>query len=132
MSDAVLIAVLSGTGSTLLVQLVLWLRNRRKDDAEADKTVGEAWQTIVTELRSDIADLRNRVTALETERTRLLDRIKGLVAEVDHYRRIASSMARHVIRLREALSAAGADVPTMPSEVEDALTVIDMPTAQGE
>lgn len=127
MSDAVLIAILSGTGSTLAVQLVLWLRNRRKDDAEADKTVGETWQTIVGELKGQIEDLRTRVGNLEGERETLLERVKGLIAEVDHYRRIARAMARHVLKLRDELAKTASDVPPLPSEVEDALTVIDMP-----
>lgn len=127
MSDAVLIALLSGPAVVTLDRLITWWRNRRKEDAAADLTTGEAWRAIVSELRGDIADLRDRVKALEDEREQLLDRVKGLIAEVDHYRRIARSMARHVLRLRDALAATGADVPVLPTDVEDALTIIDMP-----
>lgn len=127
MSDALWVAILSGPAAVTLDRLVTWLRGRRKDAAEADQTVGEAWRTIVAELRNDIADLRNRVDALEDERQTLLERVKALMAEVDHYRRIARSMARHVLHLRDTLNAAGADVPVLPTDVEDALTTIDLP-----
>lgn len=120
MTDAAWIALASGSGSALIVQLVLWLRNRRKEDAETGLTVDQRWQKWADQLEA-------RVKALEDERETLLERVKALVAEVDHYRRVARAMARHVLRLRDALAAAGADVPVMPADVEDALTVIDLP-----
>jgi chromosome segregation ATPase len=128
MSDPALIALLSGAGSTLLVQLIGWLRGHRKDNAVADRTVGEAWQAIVEELRQDVRDLRNRVTALEDELGRERDRVKALTAEVDRYKAIAKSLAKHVLRLRDELAKKNdADVPPLPSDVEDAMTVIDLP-----
>lgn len=129
MSDAVLIALLASPALTLLIDRGLrWvLRNRRKDDAETGLTVDQRWQAWADELKGEVDDLRDRVKALEDERETLLERVKGLVAEVDHYRRVARAMARHVLRLRDALAATGADVPAMPTDVEDALTVIDLP-----
>lgn len=120
MPDAVWLAIASGSGSALLVQLVLWARNRRKDDAEAGLTVDQRWQKWADQLE-------DRVKKLEDERETLLERVKGLMAEVDHYRRVARAMARHVLRLRDALAATGTDVPAMPTDIEDALTVIDLP-----
>jgi hypothetical protein len=46
---------------------------------------------------------------------------------VDRYKAYARSFAKHVIRLREALGKANVDVPTLPSDVEDALTIINLP-----
>lgn len=48
------------------VKLVDWWRRRRRDDAEADVTVGEAWQAVVKQLQADVARLTARVAELET------------------------------------------------------------------
>lgn len=127
MNDALWVAILSGPAAVTLDRLVTWLRNRRKEAAEVGLTVDQRWQRWADELKGEVDDLRTRVVKLEEERETLLARVKGLVAEVDHYRRVARSMARHVLRLRDALASSGADVPQMPADVEDALTVIDMP-----
>ena len=134
MSNAVILALLSGPAWITADKVVGWWRNHRKDLAEADKvdaeaglTVDQRWQAWANELKAEVANLRTRVEALEGERERLLERIKGLVAEVDHYRRIGQAMARHVLRLRDALAGTGATIPTLPVEIEDALTIIDMP-----
>lgn len=127
MSDAVIIALATGPAVLVADRSITWLRNRGKDEAEAGLTVDQRWQAWADELKGQVDNLRERVTKLEDERETLLDRIKALVAEVDHYRRIARSMARHVLRLRDAVAAAGADVPAMPADVEDAMTVIDLP-----
>lgn len=126
-SDAFWLGLLSGPVAVGVDRAVGWLRNRHKDDAETGLTVDQRWERLADQLSDDIADLRTRVGALEDERETLLNRVKGLIAEVDHYRRIARSMARHVLKLRDALASAGAEVPVLPSDVEDALTVIDMP-----
>ena len=122
------LAIIGGPTMTLLAREgVSWLRNHRKDDAETGLTIDQRWERYTDQLEERLGKLEGRVTELETERETLLERVKGLVAEVDHYRRIARSMARHVLRLRDALAATGADVPTLPTDVEDALTVIDIP-----
>lgn len=125
--QAVLVALISGPIGGAVVAAISWLRGRRVDDAQADKTVGEAWQEIVAELRTDISDLRGRVDTLEGELRREQSRSKGLEAEVDRYRAIARSLLRHVLRLRDALGAQGADIPALPQDVEDALTSLDLP-----
>lgn len=127
MSDGVLIALLSGPAVVTLDRLVTWFRNRRKVDAETGLTVDQRWQRWADELKAELEDLRERVAKLEQERGKLLDRITGLIAEVDHYRRIARSMARHVLRLRDVLATTGADIPSLPTDIEDALTIIDTP-----
>lgn len=127
MSDALWIAILSGPAAVTLDRFITWLRNRNKEAAEAGLTVDQRWQRWADELKGELDDLRERVVKLESERGKLLDRITGLIAEVDHYRRIARSMARHVLRLRDVLASTGADVPTLPTDIEDALTIIDTP-----
>lgn len=128
MADPLVIAAISGAPAAIIFdRAITWLRNRRKDVADAELTTGNAWQTIVTELRDDIKDLRDRVTDLENELTRERDRNKTLENEVDRYKRIARSLARQVLKLRDALSAAKVDLPALPADIEDALTVIDLP-----
>lgn len=127
MSDALWIAILSGPAAVTLDRFITWLRSRNKEAAETGLTVDQRWQRWADELKGELDDLRERVVKLESERGKLLDRITGLIAEVDHYRRIARSMARHVLRLRDVLAATGADVPTLPTDIEDALTIIDTP-----
>ena len=104
-----------------------WARNRNKDDAEAERTVGQTWQTIVQELRTDIEKLRERVDSLEDELSREREQKKALTAELDRYKNIARSLLRHVIKLRDALAQAHADVPAMPPEIEDAMTSVELP-----
>lgn len=127
MPETVLLALLSAPLAILLDRSFAWIRNRRKDDAEADLTVGTAWQQLADGLRGDIENLRKRVDALEADLDKERERSKGLTAEVDRYRRIAQSLARHVLRLRDALGKANVEVPLLPSDVEDALTIINLP-----
>lgn len=127
MSDVIWIAILSGSGSALAVQLVQWLRGRHKDEADVGFTVGQTWQSIVTELRNDIGDLRERVTDLEGDLDREREQKKALAGEVARYKSIARSLLRHVLRLREALAQTDLAVPPMPPDIEDALTTIDLP-----
>lgn len=127
MDQSVLAALVTGPTVIVLDRAVSWLRGRRKDDAEAQLTVGQAWQSIAEELRNDISNLRSRVERLEGENGILRDRLAAALAEVDHYKRIAKSFARHVLRLRESLANSEAEVPVLPSDVEDALTIIELP-----
>lgn len=127
MSDAVLIALLSGPAAVTLDRFISWLRNRRKVDAETGLTVDQRWQAWADELKAEVQSLRDRVVKLEQSLTQEQGRVKALEAEVDRYKRIAKSMARHVLRLRDTLSQVSGDVPSLPSDIEDALTIIDLP-----
>lgn len=130
---AIITALISGPAGGGAAAAIAWLRNRRSEGAQVDLTVSETWQTIVGELRKDIADLRNelavergRVDDVEAELKRERDRAKGLEAEVDKYRSIARSVLRHMLRLRDVMAKARVDLPDMPPDVEDALTGIDL------
>lgn len=128
MAPELWVALGGGPAATLLVdRAVGWLRNRRKDDAEAGLTVDQRWKAWADELKAEVEDLRARITKIEEERDQERQRVKALTAEVDKYRQIAKVFARHVLRLREALGKTGAEVPVMPSDVEDALTIINLP-----
>lgn len=127
MSDAVVIGILSGSGSAAVVQIVLWLRNRRQDSAMADKTVGEAWQEIVTELRSDISDLRDRVGTLEDDLHRERQEAQHLRDQIKRYRAIIQSLLRYMLKLRDSLVSEGQQVPPFPQDVEDAMTDPGLP-----
>lgn len=127
MGEPVVLAALISSGLLLLERIVGWIRNWRKEDAEAGLTVDERWERLTNKYEQRIRSLEERVTGLETERNQLRERIKGLTAEVDKYRSMARQMARHVLKLRDALSAAHVDVPLLPPDIEDALTVIDLP-----
>ena len=131
MNNALWLAILSGPAWITADKVIGWLRNRRKDNAEAGLAVDQRWERYTDQLEQRLGKLEGRVTELEKERETLLERVKGLIAEVDHYRRIARAMARHVLRLRDALANADTEVPALPAEVEDALTVIDLPPQHG-
>lgn len=128
MSDAVLIALLSGPVLLGLDRSITWLRNRKKDDAEAGLTIDQRWENYAEAIEKRVEGLEKRVEGLEADLERERQRNKGLAAEVDRYKRIAKSLARHVLRLRDALAAAnGGEVPAIPQDIEDALTMIDLP-----
>lgn len=127
MTDAVLIALLSGPAAVTLDRLISWMRNRRKVDAETGLTVDQRWQAWANELKAEVQSLRDRVVKLEQSLNQEQSRVKALEAEVDRYKRVAKSLARHVLRLRDELAKGGAEVPTLPSDVEDALTIIELP-----
>jgi predicted nucleic acid-binding Zn-ribbon protein len=134
MSDVVWVALLSGAGSTLVVQLIGWLRNRHKDDADAELvsaeaglTIDQRWEKYTAALEGRVKALEGRMETLEDELEREQNRSKGLEAEVDRYRSIARSLLRHVLKLRDALAKAHAEVPEIPPDIEDALTGIDLP-----
>lgn len=127
MGEPVVLAALISSGLLLLERVIAWVRNRSKDEAEAGLTVDERWERLTNKYEQRISSLEGRVTDLETERNQLRERIKGLTAEVDKYRSMARQMARHVLKLRDALSSAHVDVPLLPPDIEDALTVIDLP-----
>jgi phage shock protein A len=128
------VAGLTGPFAIAVDRLITWARNRRRDDAAADKlgaeaalTIDQRWQNLADELRNDVADLRQRVTSLEQELAKERDHAKGLEAEVDRYRSIARSLIRHVLRLRDALAKTDVEMPSIPQDIEDALTGIDLP-----
>jgi chromosome segregation ATPase len=120
-------ALISGPIGGAVVALGGWLRNRRKDDAEAGLTVDQRWEQYADRIESRMKDLEERVDELEAQLEREQNRAKGLEAEVDRYRSIARSLLRHVLRLREALGKTDAEVPPIPQDIEDALTGIDLP-----
>lgn len=126
MGEALLVALVSGPLGGALVALVGWLRGSRKDNAEADQTVGEAWQAIVAELRSDISDLRQRIDGLEDELRQSRSEEQRLRDEIVRYRRIIQSLLRYMLRLRDSLAQVG-EVPDFPRDVEDAMTDPGLP-----
>ncbi len=125
--DRTLLGYLSGPILLIADRLLTWARNRRKDNAEAGLTVDRRWEKLADAQEDRLTRLEKRVTDLEDERARLRDRIKGLIAEVDRYKTIARSMARHVLTLRDELARANGAVPLLPIDIENALTVIDLP-----
>lgn len=127
MSDALWAALLSGPVLLILDRTITWVRNRKHDDAVTGLTIDQRWQAWADELKAEIQDLRERVSHLEDELTTARDRIKGLLAEVEHYRDIARAMARHVLRLRSAWPTVGEPLPATPTDVEDALVSISFP-----
>lgn len=137
MNQTVLALALAGVTGPLAIlvdRAVTSYLGRRKVDAEADKinaeaglTIDQRWQALADELRGDVADLRDRVTTLETDLAKERAHAKGLEAEVDRYRSIARSLIRHVLRLRDALAKTDVEVPPIPQDIEDALTGIDLP-----
>lgn len=127
MSDAVIIALATGPAVLIVDRVITWLRNRRKDDAEVGLTVDQRWQAWADELRGEVDSLRTRVTDLEASLSDERAKRRGLEAEVDRYKSIAKSLARHVLRLRDALAKFDGDVPVLPADVEDAMTIIELP-----
>lgn len=128
MSDAVLIALVTGPAVLVLDRAISWLRNRSKDDAEAGLTVDQRWQNLADKYEERIGRLEDRVGQVETDLKREQNRAKGLEAEVDRYKSIARSLLRHVLRLREELGKKGdGTMPDLPPDVEDAMTSINLP-----
>lgn len=127
MSDVVLVAALTGPGAIALDRAFAWIRNRNKEDAEAGLTVDQRWQAWADELKGEVTELRERIGKLEGSLEDERQKRKGLEAEVDRYKRIAKSLARHVLRLRDELARNRGDVPIMPTDVEEALTIINLP-----
>lgn len=127
MSDAVIIALLSGPAAVTLDRLISWFRNRRKLDAEIGLTIDQRWENYTVTIEKRMTGLENRVAELEAELGAEQQRRKGLEVELERYKRIAKSLARHVLRLRDELAKGGADVPMLPGDVEDALTIIELP-----
>jgi chromosome segregation ATPase len=121
------VAAVTGPFAILADRLVTWARSRRKDNAEVGLTVDQRWERYTDQLEDRLNRLESRVTELEADLDRERDRAKGLEAEVDRYRSIARSLLRHVLRLREALGKTDVEVPTIPQDIEDALTGIDLP-----
>lgn len=127
-NDPGLVAALVALGTILLDRGIAWIRNRRKDDAEAGLTIDQRWENYANAQDERIQKLEERIATVEDSLAKERDRSKGLAAEVDRYKRIARSLARHVMRLRDELAKAnGSDLPTLPADVEDALTIIDLP-----
>jgi outer membrane murein-binding lipoprotein Lpp len=54
-------------GSTLLTSLVTSLLNRRKNTAEADSIIGEAYGALIKTLRTEIDTLRNEFMFLKNQ-----------------------------------------------------------------
>lgn len=124
---ALIVAGITGPFAIAVDRAVTWLRNRRRDNAEAGLTVDQRWEQYADKLEERLAALEARVEEVESELKRERDRSKGLEAEVDKYRSIARSLLRHVLKLRDALAKAHAEVPDIPPDIEEALTGFDLP-----
>ena len=127
MSDAVIIALATGPVVLIIDRAITWARTRKKDDAEAGLTIDQRWQAWADELKDEITALRSRVESLEQKLGDEREQRKSLTAEVDRYKRIAKSLARHVLRLRDELAKANVQTPVLPTDVEEALTIIELP-----
>jgi chromosome segregation ATPase len=123
---ALIVAGITGPFAIGVDRTITWLRNRRKDDAEAGLTVDQRWKQYADRIEARMKSLEERVDELEKDLEREQNRAKGLEAEVDHYRRIARSVLRHMLKLRDALSKAHAEVPEIPPDIEEALIGIDL------
>lgn len=127
MSDAVLIAIVTGPAVLAIDRMISWLRNRSKDEAEAGLTVDQRWENLADRLDRRVAELEDRVTDLEKEIEREREQKRALAAEVDRYKRIAKSLLRYVIKLRDGLAEATGTPPSIPSDIEEAITTLDLP-----
>lgn len=127
-SDAVYVAAATGPLAILLDRIVGWLRNRRRDEAETGLAIDQRWANLANRLDQRVTELEDRVGDLEAELARERARAQGLAAEVDRYRRIARSLVRHVIKLRDALAVATSEpAPDLPADIEEAITTLDLP-----
>lgn len=124
---ALIVAGITGPFAIAVDRTLTWLRTRRKDSAEAGLAVDQRWEQYADRIEGRMKDLEDRVDELETALEKEQSRAKGLEAEVDRYRSIARSLLRHVLRLRDALAKTDVEMPTIPQDIEDALTGIDLP-----
>lgn len=124
--DLIAAGVVSAAAVTL-DRTIQWLRGRHKDSAETGLTVDQRWERYADQIETRMKSLEHRVDELEADLEQARDRVKGLTAEVDRYKAIAKSLSRHVLRLRDALARAGGTLPAIPADIENALTVIDLP-----
>lgn len=123
----IITALITGPIGGAVVAIAGWIRNRRKDAAETGLTVDQRWEQYADRIEGRMKALEKRVTELETQLETEQRHAKGLQAEVDKYRSLARTLLRHVIKLRDALAKAHAEVPDIPPDIEDALTGIDLP-----
>lgn len=126
-SDAVYVAAATGPLAILLDRLVGWARNRNRDEVEVGALLDKRWERYTDRLDQRVDELEERITELEGELSKWRARAEALTAEVDRYRRIARSLVRHVIHLRDALSVAQAEAPELPADIEEAIVTLDLP-----
>lgn len=121
----ILAAAAAALGAALN-QVVQWARNRKGDAAHVGLTVDERWERYTNNLEERLGHLEKRLDAVERELENERNRAKRLTAELEKYKDLAKSLARHVLRLRDALNKANGSAPPIPADIEEALTVIDL------
>lgn len=126
-SDTLLVAAATGPVAILLDRLISWLRNRNRDEVEVGALLDERWERYADRMDKRVDGLERRIDELETDLQRERHRAEALTAEVDRYRRIARSLVRHVMKLRDALAAATAEAPELPADIEEAIVTLDLP-----
>lgn len=127
-SEAVYVAAATGPVAILLDRLISWIRNRNRDEVEVGLILDQRWERYADRMDKRVDDLERRIDELDTDLQRERHRAEALSAEVDRYRRIARSLVRHVIKLRDALAAATSEAPELPADIEEAITTLDLPT----
>lgn len=126
LTDAVIVAAVSGPLAILIDRGIGWARTRRHADAEAGLTVDQRWERYADTLEERLNGLETRLKGVEADRRTERDRSRALTAEVDYYRSVARSLLKHVMRLREELGKAGGTVPTLPADIADAVAVSEI------
>lgn len=121
----ILAAAAAALGAALN-QAIQWVRGRKGDAANTGLAVDERWQKYADNLEERLGHLEQRLDAVEQELERERSRAKRLTDELERYKDLAKSLARHVLRLRDALNRATGNAPPIPPDIEEALTVIDL------
>lgn len=126
-SDAFYIAAATGPAAILLDRLIGWLRNRNRDEVEVGVLLDQRWERYVNRLDKRVDQLESRIVELEGQLNTWRARAEALTGEVDRYKRMAKSLLRHVIRLRDALSSSAGEPPELPADIEELIVTLDLP-----
>jgi chromosome segregation ATPase len=126
-SDAVYVAAATGPVAILLDRLIGWWRNRDRDEVEVGVLLDQRWERYTDRLDRRVDELEGRVVDLEAQLNQWRSRAEALAGEVDRYKRMAKSLLRHVIRLRDALAASTSEAPELPADIEELIVTLDLP-----
>lgn len=132
MNDNLVTALIAGPGGAIVVLLVQSLINRRNNEAAVEKTEAETEKTEAETASLIQAGYERYIGSLEDRFEKLEKRVKDLEtalhaseAQVRGLNRLLRATMRWALTLRDELVRLGGEVPTMPADIEFALTTLD-------
>lgn len=127
MDPSLVTGLVVGPVSAVVVLLITKALNSRTDHATAEKAEAEADSIVQAGYERYIKSLEERLGRLERKFDDLQKKLRDSESTARKLNQLLRSTVRLALTLRDQVIQLGGEIPTMPSDVEMALTTLDQP-----